>query len=533
MAGLVTVTVDNRLRMPLTSLPKPVVDALRAGFTYDNPEAKKLEAMGRRYHGQPATYELWRNEQVSDRVWEFTLPRGGMDKLRDALNENGLEYEVIDKRSAGDEARIGAKYEDPWGLQAGNIFPEHKKVLWSHQRGIVEAIRQYEQALVRAPTGSGKTTAVLAAIAELQVPALVIMWDTGLLKQWRERIEEELGIPPAQQGLIQGSVCRLRGITLAMQQTFNKWDDRKWEKIRGVFGLVACDEVQRYAATTFTKQIDRLDCKYRIGVSADERRKDRKQFIIYDMFGRVRHEVPKKELIDKRIIHEVEVYVVPTQFTAAWYVDKRDDKQIEAQDFNRLLDEMEGDEKRNKLATHLISECVGAGLPSLAFTHRVDHAMIIDRMVTARGIKSGLALGGPEWSDQFDATIAALRDGTYDVGVGTFGKLGVGHDIPTVAAGVTVTPVHNNKPFMGQVKGRICRTTAGKQNARLIVLWDRLVFGEGPLLNLRRWNEVVRVWCEWDRKWKDINVYMKEHRYGRASGSEAEITEGIFSSAQH
>ncbi len=377
---------------------------------------------------------------------------------------------------------------------------------------------------------SGKTSALLKAIAEIQVPALVIMWDSGLLKQWQERIEEELGIAKKDQGVIRAQTFRLKPITLAMQQTLAKWDDTKWERLSGIFGMVACDEVQRYAAKTFLAQIDRFDCKYRVGVSADERRKDKKTFLIYDMFGEVKHEVSKKELVAKRIIHEVECYVVPTNFRCDWYVEKRNANALELTDHTKLKTDMQNDEERNELAVRMIEECIRAGLPTLAFTQFVDHARKLDAALTKRGIASGLALGGPDWEDTFNETVQGLRDGKLQAGCGTFGKLGVGHDIPTVAAGIAVTPVHNNRPFLGQVKGRICRTTAGKQNARILILWDRLVFGHQPLFNLKAWNEVCRVWDEWEGRWKDIGDYMKESMYGKRTGTteSAAETEDIF-----
>jgi len=526
----IEVVIDSRLRM--NDLPEDVVKKLCELFTYDNPQVKKLEAMGRRYHKEPKTYETWKS---NPRVTKFTLPRGGLTRLREVFDEFDLDYRITDNRSEGVPSVTGS-YVDTWQLGM-DLFPEHKLVAWDHQNEMVECAKKYAQVLLRAPTGSGKTSALLKLISELQVPALVIMWETGLLRQWQKRIEVELGIPVEDQGLIQGKDFRLKPITLAMQQTLARWDEDKWDRLsvdgKGIFGFVACDEVQRYAANTFVNQVDRFDAKYRVGVSADERRKDRKEFLIYDMFGKPRLKVSKVDLVAKRIIHEVECYVMPTNFRADWYAKKREDKIWDVEDFNQLLVEMQGDTERNELATHLIAESVKAGLPTLSFTHRVDHARKIDAALTSRGIASGLALGSKEWSETFDETVAQLTDGRLQVGCGTFGKLGTGHDIPAVAAGVAVTPVHNNRGFLGQVKGRICRTDAGKENARIIVLWDRHVFGEKPLENLKRWNEVCKVWCEWDRRWKDIGQYMKEQRqHGRATDTTSPTAEeDIFKQA--
>lgn len=528
---MIRITVDNRLRMHADDLPEDFRDHLEDCFTHNNPQHAKLVAMGRPYNNEPKQYVMWRTEGPDDE--EFSLPRGGMQVLRDACDEFDLDYEVVDNRSRGVPSMVGS-YVDTWQLGV-DLFPPHKRVPWDHQRAMCQAAEQYSQILMRAPTGSGKTSAVLMRIAEAQRPALVIMWDSGLLKQWQERIEEELGIEVKDQGIIRGSKFKLKPITLAMQQTLARWDDAKWSRLwhdgKGIFGDVYCDEVQRYAAKTFLSQIDRFDSRGRVGVSADERRKDRKTFLIYDMFGPVRHEVSKQELVKKRIIHEVECYVVPTSFRADWYVKLKADDMLELEHHKRLLDEMSTNDERNAQAVHLIEECVQAGLPTLSFTQYVDHARKLDMVLTSHGVASGLALGGPEWEETFDETVERLRNGSLQVGCGTFGKLGVGHDIPTIAAGLAVTPVHNNRGFLGQVKGRICRTTQGKQNARILVMWDRLVYGDAPLFNLRAWNEVCRVWCEWDRRWKDIGDYLKENKHGNRQSETAtpiEEAAGIF-----
>lgn len=659
---MIQVIVDNRLRMHADDLPTSFRESLQEAFTHSNPQYAMLKSMGKYPPAsEPKEYVMWRTYGPDDE--EFSLPRGGMQKLRDAFDEFDLDYELVDNRSMGSPNHTGGSYVDSWQL-SGDLFPAHKLVPWEHQTEMVAAANQYGQILMQAPTGSGKSSAIIKHIAEAQVPALIIMWDSGLLtKTWQPRLEAELGIAIKDQGLIRGPKCILKPVTLAMQQTLARWTPEKWERLffknanngltQCIFGSVYADECfeadtpvlmsdggtkriadvqvgdvtmvggmvwdtmvrdyagdvyglngslvtsehpvattngwvpiskirgddivwdaagelrrccarvsrssrpltrvynietehnvyvaastlvhncQRYAARTFIDFIDRFDCHYRIGVSADPKRKDRKTFIIYDMFGKVRHEVSKQELVKKRIIHDVECYVVPTNFRAEWWVKLKEDDLLDPiTDRKRLLDEMAVDEERNELAVHLIEQCVQAGLPTLAFTQWVDHARRLDAMLTAKGIASGLALGGKDWEAVFNETLDQLRDGKLQVGCGTFGKLGVGHDIPTIASGVAVAPIHN-KGFLGQVKGRICRTTQGKENARIIVMWDRLVFGDAPLPNLRAWNDVCRVWNEWDNRWQDIHDYMKEMKHGirQSTSTTAASEDDLFQSA--
>lgn len=866
---MVIVTVGKRIEVD--GLDEEASSWLTKRFEFSNPTFYKAKAMGR-WCSEPATIKTW--EECGPRA-TLSLPRGGMPRVRECMTRFDLDYEVRDERSVGDASKTGS-HNDPW-LMTPELFGPHKLVLWGHQSKLVDAIEATNQVLALMPTGSGKTSALLAAIARLQVPALVIMWDTGLLKQWQERVESELGIPVAEQGLIQGKTFRLKSITLAMQQTLNRWDDKKWSRLQGVFGLVACDECyeasslvlmadgrlkpisdiqvgeevaiggrvksifrnwyegtlhkvgdawstrnhpiatqdgwivaselrcydvlqydpihrlrcmrqgietrqpewkmqeasvqlrrsevsgvrgigsqeqaggscceqvfghavecrldsghrpsgrqavvgqeavtadegpyqsdasrprgqgqafvggiqstdgavqssrrtqgaeragaqvgqtrqdqtlrgssvwerseghtdrsedvgsvealrvrgaacsqdrqastyslqdrhrascvessrrvgreqsqherspserqaqgllpsvvglegaalpgavrlqsceagdiarvdgaltvhnletehgvfvvggvlthncQRYAAKTFTNIVDRFDCKYRVGVSAGIKRKDQKQFLITEMFGAVNFQVTKSELVAKRIIHDVEVYMVPTKFRADWYVELTEAGAQDGATYNQLLDEMQADDERNELIGQLAHDCKRQGLPTLAFAHRVEHCMVLDRHFTALGLRSGLALGGQdERAKMFDETIAGLRSGDLDIGIGTFNKLGVGHDIPTVAAGIACTPTHTNESFMDQVKGRICRTSKGKENARIYVLWDREVFGSVPLFNMAKWSNVVRVWDSEAERWLDV----KEWKNNDETKNKGTDTTDIFKSAR-
>ncbi len=520
--SMITITVNSRIE--IAGIDEDVKTWLMKQFTHSNPAFFRAKASGRKWTTEKPKIMTW-----SYRGESLTVPRGGMDTVRQCMNKFDLDYTVVDKRCTGATLKVGS-YVDPWQFD-DDLFPHHKLAAWEHQTGLIESIKKYNQVLALMPTGSGKTSALIGAIAELQVPALVIMWETGILRQWQQRIKQELGIEIEDQGLIQGKVCKLKPITLAMQQTLHRWNEAKWKQLDGVFGLVACDEVQRYAASTFTTIVDRFDAKYRVGLSANIERKDKKQFLITDVFGAARYEVDKQTLIDRGIIHNVEVYVVPTDFRANWYVENREAGLPADVDFNTLLDEMQNNVKRNALIGQVVKDCVDQDLPTLVFAHRVDHCTSLDADFTRLGIKSSLALGGDDRSAQFDETIDGLRDRTLQVGVGTFQKLGTGHDVPTVAAGVAATPVHSNKSFMEQVKGRICRTSEGKLNARIYVMWDQHVFANVPLFNLKKWNKVVRVWNITDRRWMDVLDYLTEKKAEHETATEKQTgVSSIFKS---
>lgn len=527
MGKEIEIVVDDKLRIRLDSLPKKFNVEICSQFVHSNPEYHKVTSLGYKGWSIPRFIKTWEHKKDKSGKWWLCLPRGGMERLKVTLDQYGLKWNAIDNRTEGEY--LGT-YNGDW--VTGDIFLEHVVTLRNYQKRIVRAIKKYENCIVRAPTGSGKTTAVIGAISEIQLPTIVVVWSTSLLKQWVDRVAKELQVNRQDIGIIQGSKIKLRPITLAMQQTLNRYTDSQWDNIIDKFGMVVCDEVQRYAATTFIKSIHRFPCRYRIGISADERRKDKKEFLIYDMFGRIAEDIPKKELEAKKFIHEVEVYVVPTEFKADWYREQRiDDDQVP--DYRRLIDEMISDEDRNELLRRTISMLAKKKYRTLVFSQRVDHCKRLDTLMTASGYKSGLLIGGHDYQEIFEETKQGLIDGSRVVGIGTLsGGASVGLDIPQVSHGVLATPIHNNKQFMNQVTGRLCRISDSKTRAQIYILWDRHIFGKQPLMNFKKWYNIVKV--KHGRKWYPIDYYLKEYiDYAKTKRFEQEFgKDSPFTSAE-
>jgi superfamily II DNA or RNA helicase len=506
--GNIEIRVDNRLRISLDKkLPGDIAESIRKRFEHSNPEYYKLKSMGYKAWGKERTIKTWSHTKNEDGTWDFTIPRGGMQRLRDIFKEYKIKWSAVDERSEGEY--LGTYMAD-W--VTGDLFPQHKLTLWDHQIRIVDAIEKYENCLVRAPTGAGKTTAIIAAMTRIQLSTIIIVWSNALLKQWIDCIHKELNIPRKNIGIIQGSKCKLKPVTVAMQQTLNRYNSNQWETIKDKFGFVAADEVQKFGAKTFLETIDQFNSKFRIGVSADETRKDKKEFLIYDTFGRVGEDISKKELVDKKLIHDVEVLVIPTEFKADWYRQNSVNRD-RVPDFKRLVDEMTVDQDRNEILRQSIAQIAKQKYRILVFSQRVDHCKRIDTLVTARGYKSGLLIGGVEFRDLFDDTKNGLMDGSRQIGIGTLGGGStVGLDLPIVSHGVLATPIHNNKQFLNQVTGRLCRIAENKKKAQIYILWDQYVFGKKPLMNFRKWFSTVKVRNSSNR-WVDVNKFLEGYKH--------------------
>ncbi len=509
----IPIHVDNRLRVR-ARLSEADRQALMREFTHRNPTRSKLEksvkAMGRMKNRPKAYYALaaqLREEPVAISTWrldqgELSLPRGGLARVRSVLEERGHELDVIDERCEGDVRLL------PRGLR-------HDVELWDFQTPLVERVLEVEQGIVRSPVGSGKTTTLLRCVVEAGLPALIIVSTGNLFDQWIRRLQNECGLSRRDIGAIGQGEERLAPVTVGMQQALAR--DGRASRVSRAFGFVACDEVHLFAAKTFMEVIDHLPARFRVGVSDDERRKDRKEFLLYDLLGTPIAEVERDELVEKGFILDVEVRLVETGFTCGWWEELPE--ALRSEKWQELVQEMGADAERNALIASLAVEGARAGAQTLVFAHHVEHCARLRADVAAREPRVGLMVG--EHKRELQQALAGFLDGSCRVGVGTFKAIGTGLDLPAVARGICATPIHTNKQNVQQVKGRICRSTrdGSKTEAVIYVLWDRACFGLAPVRNWVKWSKTTRVLV--DGQWVEGKAFVKRVE-ARAAREEAD-----------
>ncbi len=461
----VRIDVDSQLVVDARQLPPEALTALQDLCSHPNPQHSKLKALGYSTHAEPRVIKTWRGGPG-----KLMLPRGVLSKVRTCLAEHGLEPELHDCRT------------DPNPIK----MPRHLVQLYDYQVEAVNAALALENCLIRAPTGSGKTTIAMALIGRVRVPALVVVWNSALREQWEERACKEFGLRPSDLGIIQAGKVRLRPITLAMQQSMIRLGDEDRRAICSYFGAVVFDEVHRAAARSFTEVIDWLPARYRFGMSADEQRKDRKEFLIYDMFGRVAYEVDRSVLQARHFVLDVELRIHPTGAELDWY---RDDQVP----YDRLIAALETDDLRTELAARIAAEEVAAGHQTIVFSQRREHCARLAAALVGHGLQPGMMLGGVESQAELQRTLGELKAGRLRVAVGTIQAVGTGIDLPAISRGVLATPIGSNRQLLGQVSGRLGRTAPGKKDAVLHYLFDERAFGAPTLRNLDRWNQTCWV----------------------------------------
>lgn len=491
---MIRVAIGSRAVFGDGELPEALADDIRGLCEHQNAKFWALKRMRLPTIHERPIERTWACECGLDarkcRCGTLSIPLGVLPDALARIRQQGHSVRTSDMRE------MGLPIDKPLVYQ---------RALRSYQEEAIQKLMAVENGLLRAPTASGKTSILIALAARLNVRSLVVVHSSALLSQWVIRVREELGIEP---GIIQGSRCELRPVTLAMQKTL--WVRGIEQHVAQYFGALLCDEVHLFSARSFRDVVDASPAKYRFGVSADQRRKDGKEYLIHDMFGPVVADIDRAELVADGHVIPAEVLVYPTSFVADWYGIPEDENDGHKLDVVRLHQEMAADADRNASALEAALTEARSGKIVFVMAHERAHVRALAGALSAVGEPAGLLLGGPESKKEFDNTLRGLKNGSIRVGVGTYQAIGTGIDVPGVEAVICVTPIASNRQFFGQVIGRACRSAPGKTSARVHYFWDQNVFGNRHVENLAKWNDVVNV--RDGPKWVDAKQWLRLRR---------------------
>lgn len=336
---------------------------------------------------------------------------------------------------------------------------------------------------------SGKTVGAIVAAHRIGLPTIFCANTGKLFEQWIGQICKVLGLSEGEVGIVRGKKCRLRTVTVAMLKTLSMLP--RDHEVFSAFGLFVLDEAQTSPAPTGRLAVNPFRSRKRFAVSADERRKDEMEPMIYEMFGDVLCEVSAEKLEGSGAVIPVDIFVVPSSFRAGWYKgmgekDEGDeDEGDESGDYARLISQIEKDPERNDLCARIVAETPGA---TFAMVSHREHGLRLEQLASSLGCRSGMMFGGEDYSAIFDETLAGLEAGTTKAGFGTYLSIGTGIDVPRVHDVVMCTPAAANMQRVNQAKGRACRPWGGEKRGRVWYVWDREVEGfKKHLANLDRW----------------------------------------------
>ncbi|MFZ2658578.1 MAG: DEAD/DEAH box helicase family protein, partial [Victivallales bacterium] len=224
----IEISISSHLSIPLLELPSRLVMTLKRAATFPNPKFYELQRM--RMSTYPHPRFIFSGEARPD---SLIMPRGTLDKLVSILEKAGAEVVIKDERPR--RRKISAEF-------AGKLTDLQKEAL--------DEVKKHDYGILVSPPGSGKTVIGCALIAERKVSTLVIVHRQPLVEQWRDRMNEFIGIDRKDIGTISGTKSKLTGkIDIAMIQSLVKND--ALEEIAGKYTQIIVDECHHIPAASF------------------------------------------------------------------------------------------------------------------------------------------------------------------------------------------------------------------------------------------------------------------------------------------
>ena len=318
-------------------------------------------------------------------------------------------------------------------------FPPFKFELRPSQQSVYEEI--HDSSIINAWVSWGKTFTGLAIAAKLGQKTLVVTHTTNLRNQWEKEVKKCFDLQPGRIG--SGDFDTSSPIVVGNIQSLY----RKIDEIKHLFGTVILDEMHHVSSPTFTRIIDEMPSRYKIGLTGTLERKDGRHVVFRDYFGHHVMKPPKENYMTPSVdVIKSEVRFLDGSFTP-W-----------AERVNHLAT---NDEYIHSVAM-IAAKYAADGHKVLVVSYRVAFLKVCQRLV---GENSVCITGDMDFQERED-TMRRIG-GDRNILFGTQAIFSEGISLDSLSCLVLGTPV-NNEPLLTQLIGRVIRKKEGKLQPKVV-----------------------------------------------------------------
>lgn len=442
---MLKIELSNAIIIDLSELDESLCMALKKHFRVKSPEY--LSSNNKRTFSDEDKYILM-YEIRENRLY---LPRGVIDEVESIFYDFGISFDDVD-------------IVDNRLLLESVDFPEIQFGLYPHQKKVGKLGYALSQGTFQAGCGSGKTIALLGLIAKCRQPALVIVPDKMLQKQWLEKVQDVFGFRYGDRrnncvGLIGDGEYNYKNklIVIATVQTiYSHLDD---EELFNSFGFVCMDECHLCGAMSFRTSIHLFSAYYRFGATATLFRNDNLGTFIEDYIGRCFYRVTDEQLEDNDLL--IKPNMVKRNTTFNFKVDYKYSNW-----YMTLMKFLLKNSARNKMIVNdIINFSVNENRIALIVSIRVSHCVALIDIIQKQcpRLKIGILVGDEadiskvKYFDgvEIDNVEEKARNGELDLIFGV-NKVKTGLDIPPIEDVYVVAP-YKSQVITTQVVGRAMR----------------------------------------------------------------------------
>jgi superfamily II DNA or RNA helicase len=436
----ITIHVKNGLYFKKAGIPSSLFIEIIRLASFKNPEFYKAQAKRMSTYGLQRIISCWDEDST-----QIILPRGCMEELKKLLNEHSIETKFHYENYEGDEINVS-----------------FNGTLTSQQEEAITQLYKYENGILAATTGFGKTVVAAALIAKRKTNTLIIVDRTQLLQQWVESLSTFLNLSIKEIGQIGAGKKKITGkIDVATIQSLNSKGELK--SFITQYGQIIVDECHHISAFTFEKVLKQIRAKYVNGLTATPIRKDGLHPIIFMQCGPIRYKVDAKTQAKIRpFTHKL----IPkfTNFSS------------KTTDIQEIYQTIARDQQRNQLLFDDVLNALDKKCSPIILTERIEHLNHLKNQFKGFA-KNIIILAGnmskKERKQELER-LAIIPDSEERLIIATGKYIGEGFDDARLDTLFLAMPI-SWKGTLQQYVGRLHRIHANKQEVRVYDYVDQKV----------------------------------------------------------
>lgn len=328
---------DAVLHIPTELLPGIVITELKHMASVPNPEFYRRQAQRFSTFGTPRLVTSFEHAEH-----ELRLPRGLTDEAEALLADAG--FQTTTETAATAQGRLELTF-------AGQLRDE--------QLHAVDALLAHDTGVLVAPPGAGKTVMACALIAERATPTVILVNRAELLAQWRDRLQQFLGLTEKQIGQLGAGRRKRRGVVdlIMMQSVAHRNAD---PSMLEEYGQIIIDECHAVAAPATEAALRNVNVRYWAGMTATPYRADQMNGLITMQCGPIRHVVDTADRAAR------EVVVHETTF-------RTEEPGTDGPSVQAIYSELAADAERNTMIAGHVRGAADQGRTCLVLTNRLLH----------------------------------------------------------------------------------------------------------------------------------------------------------------